>query len=138
MHPLDRHLMDRRLDLREALKERLRAIATGWRKRRPIDQREDLGQTPMWMLVLVVMVVGVAVVMTVMMIVLVHDELGGRHAGAQDTRRADVEAGHGEAAERALQLVERQAGVEQGAERHVARDAREAIEIQQSRHTGWL
>ena len=76
--------------------------------------------------------------MTVMMIVLVHDELGGRHAGAQDTRRADVEAGHGEAAERALQLVERQAGVEQGAERHVARDAREAIEIQESRHTGWL
>ena len=67
-------------------------------------------------------------------LVLVHDELGGRDAGAQDPFRVHLIAGHREAAERALQIVERQAGVEERAERHVARDAGEAIEIQHSRH----
>ena len=62
-------------------------------------------------------------------VVLVDGELRRRHAGAQHAIGVDVDAGEREAAKRALQLVERQAGIEQGAERHVARDAREAIEI---------
>ena len=63
---------------------------------------------------------------------LVDDELRGRHAGAQDARGADVEARHGEAAERALQVVERQAGIEHRAERHVAGDPGEAVEVQKA------
>ena len=36
----------------------------------------------------------------------------------------------GQAAERALQLLERQAGIEQRAEDHVARRARETVEVE--------
>ena len=54
---------------------------------------------------------------------------------ARSTRSAVTSyPGHGEAAERALEIVERQPGVEQRAERHVARNPGEAIEIQHARH----
>ena len=42
MHLLDRHLMNGRLGLRQALEQRLGAIASGRRQRGAIDQREDL------------------------------------------------------------------------------------------------
>ena len=43
----------------------------------------------------------------------------------------DVRSRRAQAAERALQLVERQAGVEERAERHVAGDAGKAVEIRE-------
>jgi len=73
--------------------------------------------------VLVVMIVAVIVR------VLVDAELGRRDAGAQHALRVHVSIAQGEAAERALQLVERQAGVDERTERHVAGDAGEAVEI---------
>jgi len=51
---------------------------------------------------------------------LVHDELGGRHACTKHPARRDLEPRHRQAAERALQLAERKAGVEHRAEGHVA------------------
>ena len=65
-------------------------------------------------------------------VVFVHDELRGGDAGAQDTLRTDVVAGHREAPERARQLVDRQTRINERAEQHVARDPREAVEIQNS------
>ena len=73
-------------------------------------------------------------VVIVLVRVLVHTELGRGHAGSQDAIGMDVRIAEREAAERLAQIVERQAGVEQGAERHVAGDAGETIEIQDSRH----
>ena len=97
----------------------------GRRQRRSIDQREDLGQAPMrrWCSRL-----GAAGAH------FVHDELRRRHTGAQHALGADLVARHGEAAERARQLLERQARVEERAERHVARNAGETVEIQNARH----
>ena len=54
---------------------------------------------------------------------LVDVELRRRNACPEDSLGGHVVALDGEAAERALQLVERQAGVEECAEEHVARDA---------------
>src|SRR2546427_11551234 len=67
--------------------------------------------------------------------VLVNVELDCRHAGPQDAVGVDVRVAESEAAERALQLVERKAGVDERAERHVARDAGEAVEIQHAAHS---
>ena len=61
-------------------------------------------------------------------------ELGRRDAGPQDLLRAEFHVAERQAAQRAFQVVERQAGVEQRAEHHVARDARETVEIQQPAH----
>ena len=61
-------------------------------------------------------------------------ELGRRHPGPQHALGGDRVAVDGEAAERALQLVERQAGVDERAEHHVAGNARETVEIQDPRH----
>ena len=57
-------------------------------------------------------------------------ELGGAHARAHHPLRPDGVAIDREASERAAQAVERQAGVKQRAEDHVARCAGEAVEIQ--------
>ena len=62
------------------------------------------------------------------------DELRRRDAGPQDTLGVDVIAGHREAAERPLELIERQTGVKERAERHVARDAGETVEVQNPGH----
>ena len=64
--------------------------------------------------------------------VLLSREPGRGHTGPQNTGGADVESGQREAAERPLEIVERQTGVEKGAEHHVAGDAGEAVEIEHS------
>jgi hypothetical protein len=60
-------------------------------------------------------------------------EFGRRHAGAKHAVGGDARADR-EAAERRTQVVERQPGVDERAERHVAGDPREAVEIQDRRH----
>ena len=72
--------------------------------------------------------------MPVIVLVLVDDELGRRHTGAQDSFGVEVIARHREAAERALQLLERKAGIEQRADGHVAGYAGKAVEVQHARH----
>src|SRR2546425_4155898 len=62
--------------------------------------------------------------------VLVHVEFDRGHAGAQDAVGVDVRVAECEAAERALQLVERKTGVDERAERHVAGDAGETVEVE--------
>ena len=89
-------------------------------------------------------VIAVAVVMTALgwlarvfvrvLAVLFDDELRGGNAGAQYSRRRDPGAVDGKAAERAAQLLERQAGIEQRAQHHVARRAVEAVKIQNPGH----
>ena len=64
----------------------------------------------------------------------VDAELGGRDAGAQDPLRVNVGVAKRQASERAAQVVERQTGIEQRAERHVAGDAGETIEVKDGRH----
>jgi hypothetical protein len=66
--------------------------------------------------------------------VLVHAKFRRRHTRPEHAIGVDVRVAERQAPERPPQVVERQAGVEQRAERHVAGDAREAIEIQDSRH----
>ncbi len=66
--------------------------------------------------------------------VIVNRELRRRDAGAENPGGVDVVAGDGQGAERALQFVERQPGVEQRAQHHVSRNARETIEVQQAAH----
>jgi len=61
--------------------------------------------------------------------VLMDDELRCGDAGPKHARRAHIEAGNREAAQGVLQLVERQAGVEERAEDHVAGNPGETIEI---------
>ena len=60
----------------------------------------------------------------------VHAELGSGQSGLDHPIDRHVPPFDGKAAERALQLVERQAGIEQRAENHVARRARETVEVQ--------
>jgi hypothetical protein len=84
--------------------------------------------------VIVLMDVIVVMVGVLSVIVFMHRELGRRHAGAEDAVGVDVISRHGEGAERVLQLVERQAGVEERAENHVARDAGKTVEVQQPAH----
>ena len=57
-------------------------------------------------------------------------ELRRRHAGAQHAVGGEIVALQGQAAEGLAQRLERQTGIEQRAEEHVARDAGEAVEIQ--------
>ncbi len=117
---LDRHVVNRGLGFRQALEQCLRAIASGRRQCRLVDQLEDPGEVPMRMRI------GPAV--------FADDKLRRRDPRPEHALRADLVAGDGEASERGLQPVERQAGVEQRAEHHVARDAGEAVEIQDGAH----
>ena len=57
-------------------------------------------------------------------------ELGGGNAGAQDAVGRDATEIHGEAAEGAAQVIEREAEIEERAQDHVARGTGETIEIQ--------
>ncbi len=59
-------------------------------------------------------------------------ELRGRHPGPQHARGAQFVAPDRQTAKRLAQRLDREARVEQRAEHHVARGAREAVEIQQS------
>jgi hypothetical protein len=135
--------MNGRFRFAETLKHRLRAIATRRRQVRMIDQVKNLGQAPMRMgmgvrrnvLAMIMNVLGVIVnVLGGSCNVRVDRELRRRHTGSQHAIGVDVRVAEREAAERLAQIVERQAGVEQRAERHVAGDAGETIEIQDSRH----
>ena len=63
--------------------------------------------------------------------VLVHAELRRRDAALDHALGGDVPALDAEAAERRLQLVERQAGIDERAEDHVAGGAGETVEVQQ-------
>ena len=64
--------------------------------------------------------------------VLLDEEFRRRHTGAQHAFRRNRRAVDGQAAQRAAQLVERQPGVEQRAQHHVARRAVETVEIEDS------
>ena len=64
----------------------------------------------------------------------VHSEPGGRDSCPEHARRADVHLRNRKAAQRVFQPIERQAGVQKRAEDHVARDAGEAIEVEDARH----
>ncbi len=63
-------------------------------------------------------------------LLLTDDELGGGNAGAQDAVGGDAAKVHGEAAEGAAQVIEREAEIEERAQDHVARGAGETVEIQ--------
>jgi hypothetical protein len=83
----------------------------------------------------IVMVMIVWVMVIVMIVVRLADaELGGADTGAEHASGSDLHISQGEAAERLFQLVERQAGIEERTEDHVAGNARRAIEVQHSRH----
>ena len=91
------------------------------------------------MLVLVAMRVAVRVAVRVLVqvcvgfwrrAVIVHDEMSRRYARAQHLRRTHGVAGHGQASERRAEVVEREPGVEEGSDDHVAGDARKGVEIQ--------
>jgi hypothetical protein len=64
--------------------------------------------------------------------VLAHRELGRRYAGSQNSIGADLVPGDSQAPERALQLVEWQASINERPEHHVAGNPGEAIEVQQA------
>jgi hypothetical protein len=74
------------------------------------------------LMLIVLMLIVVMLILTILPL-LVHVELRRRDAGAQHPRGRDVVTRQGEAAERALQIIERQARVEQRPEQHVARNA---------------
>ena len=90
----------------------------------------------------VIMIGGVPVIVKILrgagrvarLAVLVHDELRGRDAGPEHTPRADVVPRHGQTSERAFQILQREAGIDQRAEDHVARDTGETIEVQEPGH----
>ena len=134
---IDRHLMDGGLGLREPLKHGSRARAAPWRQARSVDQAEDFGEASMRMpmgrsgsvrsVIVIVIVDGVVGV-------LVHRELRRGDTGAEHARGVHVGVAKRQTAERLRQLVDRQAGIEQRAKRHIARNSREAIEIQDTTH----
>ena len=99
-----------------------------------IDQVKYVRQAAMAMMVLVTSVPVIARVLVRRVRVFVDAELGGRDAGAQDAMSVHVRVADRQAAEGAAQLVERQTGVEQRAERHIAGDAGETIEVKDGRH----
>ena len=168
VHLLDRHLVDRRLGLREPAEQADGARAGAAGQRRPFDQRGDLCEGPVRVagvpvglvvslprpvgrfrfvvvMDMVVAIVPVGVLMPMrrglagggvrrLVLALDQPELRGRQPRPQHTIGREAVAGDHQAAERRFELVERQADVEQGAEHHVARRAREAVEVENSRH----
>src|SRR5215510_4962741 len=82
----------------------------------------------------VLAIVGIVRVRSAASGVFVNAELRRRHPGAQHFPGMDMGVAEREAAQRGLELVERQTRVEQRAQRHVARDAREAVEVQHAAH----
>src|SRR5688500_734508 len=61
---------------------------------------------------------------------LVHAEFRRGHAGLDHTIDRNLPALNGQAAQRVLQLVERQTGIEQRPENHVPGRAREAVKVE--------
>src|SRR5262245_39403540 len=83
---------------------------------------------PVAVVVTLPVVVRLVMVMRISRTVLVHAELGRRDARPEHLLGGDVPP---QAAQRVLQPLEREPGVEERAERHVAGDAGKTIEIQQ-------
>ena len=92
------------------------------------------GRVTMRMIRRMIVLVMVIVRFPAMMFVLSHGKPGRRHARAKHTFGRDVVARHRQAAQRAFQVVEREAGIQKGAEDHVARNTREAVEIENACH----
>ena len=63
-----------------------------------------------------------------------HSELGRRHARPEHAVGGDGVAVERQAAEGAAQIVERQAGVDERTEHHVAGNAGKAVEVQHACH----
>ena len=59
-----------------------------------------------------------------------HMELRGDDTSARDALRPDVVGVDGKAAQRAAQIIQRQAGIDQGAEDHVASRAGETVQVE--------
>ena len=66
--------------------------------------------------------------------VFINDELGGGDACAKHAPGRDRGSVDGKAAQRAAQLFERQTGIEEGAQHHIARRAVETVEIENAGH----
>jgi hypothetical protein len=123
--------MDGGFGFRQTLEQFARARPAAGAKGGAIDQGEDLRQRP-------VHVPGIVVVMMVPVMVVFRSFLDDKprrgNTSAKHLVGPHLDAIECEAAEGGAQIGERQAGVEAGAEKHVARNAGEAVEIQQSRH----
>ena len=154
---VDRYLMDRRLGLAKAMKQLFSAVLRRWRQGRALDQRADFRKAPvrmpmrdrcggvrvavivrlsgsMTMAVRVLEVVFVVNVPVGIMTVFLYDELRGGHARTQHTRCGHARTVDGQGAERKSKLVERQTGIEQRAQDHVAGCAVETVEIENTGH----
>src|SRR4029079_19558199 len=79
---------------------------------------------------MIVVIVLIVMMMLVRVVVGVDRELRRRHPSPQHAIGVDMHSVQREAAERLLQRVERQPGVKERAQSHVARDAREAVEVE--------
>jgi hypothetical protein len=163
MDVVDRHLMDCGFGFTEALKHGPDAQTLSGRQVRCIDQPEDLMQAPMPLAIAMIVRVlpggpslggfgrvldgfsgvltrscrvrrGSCNVRSRPVRVLVHGELRGREAGTEDTLGMHVDLSEREAAQRSFQILERQTGVDQRAERHIARNPGETIEVQHPAH----
>jgi hypothetical protein len=88
---------------------------------------------PMLMIVSVVVPM-IVIVARRLVVMLGHGEFRGRDSGTKHALGADVVSGHGQAAEGAFQVVERQPGVQKRPEHHVAGNARKAVEVENARH----
>ena len=98
-----------------------------------LDQRDDLRQRTV-AVVRVRMARGRCSCVRAVALRLDEPELRGRHAGPQHAVRRESVARDHQAAERRLEFGQRQTGVEQRAEHHVARGAGEAIEVEDLGH----
>jgi hypothetical protein len=130
---LDRRGVDRGLGLGETMEQALRALLSPGRQRGSIDRPFDLGER---MMVPVIVPVRGRIVMVMRVrggLLRVDAELRCGHAGTEHTFARHVSAINREAAERPSQLVDRQSEVEQRADRHIARGAGEAVQIQRLR-----
>jgi hypothetical protein len=93
----------------------------------------------LWMGMTVSVIVGVIVGVTIGpggegLAVKGHTELRGRYAGPRDFVGVHRIAIDREAAERAPEVVERESGIDESPEHHVARDTGEAIEVNDRAH----
>ena len=89
------------------------AFLNFWAERAPADDRLDLGQVPMRLLTAVED----------------HPKLGPADPLPGDPLGVQLITTNRQACERIAQGIKRQPGVEQGAEKHIAGEAGEAIEI---------
>jgi hypothetical protein len=153
VYPLDRHLVYRCLGFREALEQLPGTCAGARRQSRALDESENLRHAPMRVRmrrrragsvvdvrprflplttsVGVPIPAAVGLVATSMSTTLYELELRRRHAGSEHARGGQLVVIDAEAAERATEVVERQPGVEQSTEDHVARGTVETVEVQQ-------